>query len=814
PHKVRQLTGISEKDLAGSPPVADVLQRLDSFIGDLPVLAHNAGFDVGFLKANGYEIKGSVHDTLAIARVVLPRAKNHKLGTLIKGFDICLKVSHRAAADASGVARLFLALCEKMKALRPNLLNSINRTIGDCSWSEKELFLSAERLALRSGLFSTDAPQFSSDYENRYRNIFGSGKVEPKEEKELLNQEVIGEYFAEEGPLARSLSAFELRPEQVSMAEACARSFNEDGFLVVEAGTGTGKSVAYLLPAILWSLMNGDRIIVSTNTKNLQDQLFNKDIPSLSRCIPFDFKAVLLKGRNNYLCRTKWESLISDPGANLSCEERIGVLPLLVWLAETDAGEFSECTGFKSRDHPGVFNAVCCEWNYCLKRKCPFHSRCFLNRVRDEASDAHIVVVNHALLLSDLVAGGTATGEYGRLIIDEAHHLEDAATEHMGKKASYARIGAILDLIHPERGYGGGLLGRVERRLGHKTRASPNSIKGLEKATSEARQSARRFFEALYRMTRDKTDFGRRRYIDGDETIDAVRPDGMELAENLRHLKDGLAGLALWIKGSEGEAPGTFEEILESLSAREVDLLEASADLEFLVSASDEGHCYWTELWGRDASEACEMRSAPIDVGQPLCDMLYENLDSCIFTSAALSVASSFDFFLERSGLARFSQERVRTLLLGSPFDFSEQSMAVLTMYFPSPRSAGFTRAAARLIEKIILGTNRGTLVLLTSYAMLNDLSSRLCRKLEENGITVLVQGESGSRTRILEEFKVDRSSVVFGTNSFWEGVDVPGESLEIVVIGKLPFPVPGEPIIESRIEALERRSLDAFSSY
>ena len=814
PYRVKQLTGLSEKDLVGSPPLSDVLPRLRDIVGDLPVIAHNAQFDIRFLKASGYEVKSPIYDTLAISRIVIPRATNHRLETLLKGFGLYSDVSHRAGEDASAVAKLFLCLCDRMKGMGPTILNSINRMVRDCTWSEKDLFLRAEILALKSALLSVDAIQFSPDYESKHRNIFGEGRVEPKEERESLGEEVVSLYFRENGKLANTLPGFEHRPEQVSMARACARNFDEDGLLVVEAGTGTGKSLAYLLPAILWSVTNGERVIVSTNTKNLQDQLFNKDIPSLSESLFFDFKAALLKGRGNYLCKTKWQSLVSEPEANLACEERIGVLPIFAWLEETETGEFSECTGFRARDYRGALNAICCEWNYCLKKKCRFHSQCFLNRVRDAAADSHIVVVNHSLLLSDLVAKSKAIGSYKRLIIDEAHNLEKAATEHMGRKASYAKIGGMLDIVSPELGYGGGLLGRIERRLGTRKKALTKSVEGLKRVTSEARQFARRFFDDLSRMTSKGSDFGRRRYGKSEDKIAAVMPDGVELALKLKQLKDGLSGLAAWIKAAEGEDAERFDDILESLSAREVDLAEASADLQFLVAAQDENHCYWTEMVGRDLNRACEMRSAPIDVGQALCDTLYENTDSSIFTSAALTVATWFDFFLERSGLTKCPAERVRTLLLGSPFDFSEQVLAILPRYFPSPQSPKFKDVAARLLEKVILKTRRGTLVLVTSYAMLNELSSRLSAKLVDNGITVLVQGESGSRTRMLEEFKADRSSVIFGTDSFWEGVDVPGESLEILVIGKLPFPVPNEPITEARAEVLQQQFLDPFSAY
>jgi predicted DnaQ family exonuclease/DinG family helicase len=811
PYRVKQLTGITEKDLAGSPPIKDVLKGLDEFVSDLPVVAHHAPFDVGFLKAKGYEPRAEVHDTLAIARVVLPRAKDHRLSTLLAGFGIDAGVSHRACADAMGVARLILALSDEMKVLGPRLMGLLNQIMVGCRWEEGVLFRRGEKLAVKSAMLDLKSG-FSADFVNAYRNTFGEGRVKPEKTKTPLDREEVAGMFAEAGGLADSLRDFETRPEQVSMAGACARMYNEDGFLVVEAGTGTGKSMAYLFPSVLWSLANGERVLVSTNTKNLQDQLFYKDIPAVSTVLSSSFRAALLKGRSNYICLAKWHSLISDVSSNLSCEDRKAVLPLVVWLEQTRTGEFAECTGFRYRERPGVLNAICCEWNYCLGNKCSYRSRCFLNRVRDAAAGSHLVVVNHALLLSDLVANSRAVGDYSRLVIDEAHNLEDAATEHMGRKVSLARIASILDVVSPERGYGGGLLGKIERRLGKTSQALGKSVAGLKRTVHDTRDLAKVFFNDLLRMARTEGDWGKRRYAEGDERIGAVVPDGMELAAKLSELKDGLAGLGAWISSStEVDA---WSDIIESLSARQVDIVETSAELKSLLSAHDPADCYWTEIEGKNEKEWVELRSAPIDVGRSLCHLLYEKLDSCIFTSATLTVASSLDFFLERVGLTRFCQERVRTVSLGSPFDFSEQTLVLLARYLPTPQTAGFTRSLARLLERVILGTRKGTLVLLTSYAMLNDLVSRLSKRFEEEEITALVQGESGSRTRILEEFRTDTSSVVFGTDSFWEGVDVPGESLEMVVIGKLPFPVPNEPIVQARTEHLENQSLDPFSSY
>ncbi len=811
PYRIKTITGITEADLEGGKPLGEVLGELEEFIRDLPVVAHNAQFDVGFASAKGYKPAGAVYDTLAISRVVLPRSIDHRLGTLLLGFGIESEVSHRAGADALGVARLFLALCEEMRKMDPRILRRLNSVMNGVAWNEKDIFLAAERLALKSALTATES-SYSPQFVGARKNTFGDGSVGQAEKRVPLDIHVVEDFFSTDGTLARSLSGFESRPEQSSMARACARAFNEDGLLVVEAGTGTGKSLAYLLPAALWSIQNGERVIVSTNTKNLQDQLFYKDIPSLSRSSGKVFRASLLKGRGNYVCRTKLESLISDPAAGLAPAERPGTLPLVVWIEETETGEISECTGFRQKDHPGVHNAVCCEWNYCLGKKCSYREDCFLNRIRDAASRSHIVVVNHALLLSDLVAKSRALGDYCRLVLDEAHNLEDAATEHMGRKASSARVVGLLDAISPDKGYGGGLLGKVERWLKGQEALS-KSVLGLGQFVSETRTVATELFGEIHRVMKTQAEYGKRRYSEQDDRIKAVVPDGIELVKRLKQLRDGLSGLRAWI-ASQGEGREGYAEINESLTAREVDLVETAADIEFLVKADDPGYCYWAEIRGRDDLVKCELRSAPIDVGRSLGDILYEKLSSAIFTSASVTVATSFDFFLERTGVARFGEERLTTLLLGSPFDYEGQTLAVLARFLPSPQSSGFADASARLIEKVILGTRRGTLVLVTSYAMLNDLSSRLAPRLEENGITVLVQGESGSRTRILEEFRADRTSVVLGTDSFWEGVDVPGDPLETVIIGKLPFPVPNEPIIEARAEALEEQSLDAFSSY
>ncbi len=613
------------------------------------------------------------------------------------------------------------------------------------------------------------------------------------------------------------LPRFEHRPEQNALGLAVLRSLREDGILACEAGTGTGKSFAYLVPSLMWIRAFDERLVISTNTLNLQDQLFVKDLPLVIDALGLDISAVLLKGRSNYLCKYKWHQILSDPEHFLSPQERKDILPAVIWSHITQTGDLS-AANVLSRSSSRNVSAIACEHHFCLNQRCPHNVDCYLMRVRRAASQADVVIVNHSLLLSDLVANNALMAPYDRLIVDEAHNLEKIATEQLGVRLSWGRISWILDRLGTAEDSGRGILGIFYRwdlqwQPPH-ARELTSHLPEVETAVRRTREDGRLFFEQIADTLQDRGDIRRLRYRADDPLLESIRPEGMALVETLHDLIVQMERLA-----KERFREHThYEDLLEGIEARYVGLMveltEAVRDLEQLLTCTGANNCYWFEKRKIGEKTYWEMRAAPIQVGSILHDSLFATPKTTVLTSATLTVNESFDYLAERIGLTHIDTARIRTLMLGSSFDWPTQMRAVVPGHTPRPRDPHYGAAVASLIKRAVLASRRGSLVLFTSYALLEEVYKYVAEDLANNGIVVLAQGLHGSRSTLLERFRTDRDSVLLGTNSFWEGVDVPGEALEMLVISKLPFQVPTEPIVEARSEWLAEAGIDPFTDY
>ncbi|MCH7761741.1 DEAD/DEAH box helicase family protein [candidate division TA06 bacterium] len=639
-------------------------------------------------------------------------------------------------------------------------------------------------------------------------NIIGSGRLKEKKEIETIDLKEVGAFFEKGGILPTNLKGYESRREQVEMTKAVAQAFNEDQYLIAEAGTGTGKSLAYLIPSILWAYQNGQRVILSTNTKNLQDQLFYKDLPFLQRIMNKEFRVTLLKGRSNYLCLERWREVMRNPDLYLSTEDRIAILPLVLWIEETLTGDISENRGFHPDRNRGLWAKLTCP----EREEKDAHKRCFLNRARDKAQKSHLVVVNHSLLLSDLATENRVLSSYSRLVLDEAHNLEKIATEHLGIEVNFYGLKRILDRLQEKgrRGLLSKFQSRIERgRFPRPTKESLlHQMETLNQIIPESQERGMTLFQKVSSLLSSK----KQRYRPGDEFLQSISEEGKDILYTLTRLKSGLVSLGEELRDLKFSQTRIGTETLQDLEEVSQDLLHFINALNVLLLDLREDYCYWAEA-RRDPLRT-ELHSVPIDVGTLLSEDLYKKMDSILFTSATLTVASSFDFFSNRTGISLLDPDRVTQISLGSSFSFDEQVRVLIPHYLPLPKSANFPKRIGETIQKVILSTKRGTMILTTSYDLLKFLDEQLRGELEENGIELLVQRRSGSRMGILEIFKEEKNSCLLGTDSFWEGVDVPGDALELLIMTKLPFPVPNEPIIEARCEALEKEGLDSFSNF
>ncbi len=585
-----------------------------------------------------------------------------------------------------------------------------------------------------------------------------------------------------DGMVARRLAGFEPRAEQLQMAQSVARAIETGSHLMVEAGTGTGKSFAYLVPAILAATAQGKKVVVSTHTINLQEQLLRKDLPFLRSCMPQEFSAVLVKGRSNYISLRRLEAAATRAGSTFTSDEEFRQLSdIRLWAGQTDDGSRSDLD-FKPLGP--VWDAVGSENGNCLGRSCPHNKDCFYYKARRRMWSANILVVNHALFMSDLAlraSGASLLPEYQVAIFDEAHTLEAVAGDHLGLKITNGQVEYLLGRLCHERTEKGLL-------VYHKLSEAIDRLRRV-------RYIARDFFDDIADwQIRHGTPNGRLRKP--VECSDAV-------VEELRHLSKAI--------GRGADQVDAEEQRVELSAAQERCEVLANTISAWLEQGMPDS-VYWIEV-ENGPRRRVRLSSAPLDVGPTMRRELFDRVPTCILTSATLSVGSPprFDFYRQRLGLT--SGE---TLTLGSPFDYPNQVKIHLPRNLPDPseRSVDFERAAIRAIPHYLEKTQGKAFVLFTSYKMLEMAVSILTPWFANRGITLFAQSEGMPRSKMVEAFKADINSVIFGAESFWQGVDVPGEALSNVIIVRLPFSVPSHPLLEARLEAIRRRGGNPFVEY
>lgn len=654
-----------------------------------------------------------------------------------------------------------------------------------------------------------------------------------------LDAAAIGQVLAPNSTLARVLPHFEVRPQQRRLMEAVALAFNRSGIAVVEAPTGVGKTFAYLLPAALWALQNKERVVVSTRTINLQEQIMHKDIPLLQKAIDDRFSACLVKGRGNYLCRRKLERALAEAGLFDDEQDQEQLESIAEWAEHTEDGSLADLPFVPGRE---LWDRVCSEADTCGGGRCPDQKRCFIGRARREMAKADLLVVNHHMLFSDIAikrqtgdfAGAAVLPSFKRVIFDEAHSIEDSATEYFGVTASRLGLNQTLSRFQrTERGRERGLLPLLRNKLMREcTQISVAEYEAIEKMMLEQmipglegiRHAAAGYFDALRDVAAEKCgQIGRD--IKWRLTQDTLAdPDvrnfhgiyTLPLAEAMRVLlRHGVALMgrlkAIPRGGDEEELPIAGE--ITELSAH-LNRLEHTANVVSEVTSAElqENTVRWVEIDARNAAYVRVSR-CPLHVGAPLAEWVYEQLSTVVMTSATLSVQQQFRYLFDRLGLDRIDAGRVETMALDSPFDFTKQAMLLVTTDLPAPDERGFQDASIEAMRAALRITRGHAFILFTSFSALDQAHRALVDELRTQGITALKQGQE-SRHVLLERFRSDTSSVLFATDSFWEGVDVAGEALQCVILPKLPFRVPTEPVLEARAEAIEEAGGNAFRDY
>lgn len=664
--------------------------------------------------------------------------------------------------------------------------------------------------------------------------------VEPfaKHEKVPLDADNLVQIIHPGGPVSKKLSGYESRPQQEEMIRSVAGAFNEDLIAVIEAGTGTGKTLAYLLPSIRWALQNKERVVVSTNTINLQEQLIKKDIPFLQKVLPDTFTAVLVKGRSNYVCLRKVHEIKGELDLHSDEEDKAELLQLLAWAEKSQDGSKSDL-GMLPRDL--VWEKIAAEGDTCTRSRCPHFRDCFVNKARRHAARAHLLVVNHHLLFADLairyqigsMSEAAVLPPYERIIFDEAHHIEDVATNYFGDRITRAGILRMLSRLHREhkqvfKGHLHTALNKLNRvrgvvdadlcrkiEIAITTRLVPEVI-ALHESTHVLMDH---IYEAVKAFAQESQNTEIKLRLLPEVAQALLVDSGLsrlikEYTDSLHELAGSLGQLTGLLKRAQEQAGEDWASVIIEIKAAADRLDEAAAVIEEVVFKQDEENIRWIEVRpGYRSRNIVRFQSSPLDISHMMKQAVYDMFGTVVMTSATLAVEGSFDFLGQRIGLNREDEARRTSLLLPAPFDYQKQAILCVPMDIPDPNTRTFADELAKMIYRAVSISQGRAFILFTSYGLLNIIYRQLAESLKMLDITPLKQGEE-NRDQLLNRFRRDKSSVLFGTDSFWEGVDVEGEALENVIISKLPFKVPDEPIIQARYEAIERGGGNAFMEY
>jgi DNA polymerase-3 subunit epsilon/ATP-dependent DNA helicase DinG len=831
PEFIQRLTGISPNQVKRAPPFSAVMNDLESFVEGHSIVGHNISFDLGFLASHGLTLANPSHDTWDLASVFLPTTSEYSLRYLASLLGAEHTNPHRALDDAQATREVFVRLLHRASELDPGLLAHITHLSRRSRWGMASLLngvagqTGSGNGASAFGLTGLNLEYLATRLGRPEKRRFDASLAH-------LDENKITGLMDANGPFSRTFAGYEHRPEQLEMLSSVTEAIYRGHHLVVEGGTGVGKSMAYLLPAAIFAASTGRRVVISTNTINLQEQLLRKDIPAVIGVLEGTglvqeglIQAALLKGRGNYLCLNRWGYLARSENPSVDDARLLG--KTAVWLQDTTSGDRGEIN-LSGRDAFTWSKVSAGDRGWCpgLRNGGP----CFLRNAREKADQAHIIVVNHALLLSDLMHGGSLLPDYQYLIVDEAHNLEEEATKQFGFEITPERLQDELeplsrlttqlrialsteDLASSVRQNGDRSVSDIESLLPH-LRELWGRLWGETERFLEIQRSGSGTDNSQLLITMPM----RRQKCWADltlawENLDVTLGQAVNRISQVQRFLEGanleganleganLAGANL-AAGDSGTLTGTLN--METANIQDA-FAQLRGEMSSLIGTSDEQSIIWIS---RDQyrNNDISLHAAPLQVSTALGEQLFSRKECVVLTSATLSTQGTFGYLRDRLGLS----EETAELLVGSPFDFQKAALLMIPDDMPQPNSDRYIECMSRVMIELGKSLGGHTMALFTSYSALRPVAQQIRASLISEGIEVLAQGIDGSPQQLTRRFVENPRAVLLGTSSFWEGVDFPSGVLQALVLTRLPFQVPSDPIVKARSDQYQ----DAFNEY
>lgn len=785
---IETLTGINKADLDSAPDFASIAGQICSFIGDLPVVAHNALFDSKFLKQTfakvGVNYDSHVFwDSLTLSRIAYQDVPNHRLDTLVQELDIERSRAHRALPDADACGRLFVKALEKISSMDPWLFEALSKVAEGSGYET---------------LFAKKNDEFSAP---KYKLPEAPAQVALPKSKAPR----VSEFFKEGGFISFVVEDYKPRHNQQDFASVMERNMYKGGLCVLEAPTGSGKTLSYLITAANKAI-TGERVLISTATRTLQEQLWTESIPQIAKIYNGELRPAILKGRDNYLCLRKFEELLMHSQRLLSAEERDSFMALIPWVMSTETGDISDCNSFSQGRNRVLWSKLSSNASSCLGEKCPHHNNCPAFVAKRKAMNANMVLVNHSLFLADLQLDFALLPAYEHIVFDEAHRLPEISNQAFGRTISFFGFRNIAKTLEPSKAGGDGLIAEIASRLPAEQPEIHEICDKLSEALAESEKALHRFFMKIGKKVAKQKN-GRSGFTYVNSILAEYEADPATFLEQYANARDLASKLVAATANVE-----SLKGVVGDLDGRMTEINHFVTDFEFVTKA---GRADWVFYMEEPFNpHTIKLHALPLHSGSVWKEKFYPWIKSATFTSATLSVQADLTYFLQKMGMDTIRVKQPFVRVYTEPSDVNERRSVMVAKFLPKPSTPEFGDALNDTLLKVLPSIEENTMVLFTSVATMMKAQAVLAPAFAERNKLLLCQHVDGSLDGLVAMFRKERGACLLGCQSLWEGVDFPGDALKLLVITKLPFPNPSDPLVAGLTNEMKAANKNFFKDY